>query len=134
MVRRVPATLPGHRLHVLEHPCVVADGRDGPGAHDAPHLHDVDDTLEAEGARGVPGVRGELVVVHHASYEAAIDRLDWLEGFDPADVAASLYERVAATAVTDDGRIDCWVYVAGAHLRARLDATNRIASGDWMRP
>jgi gamma-glutamylcyclotransferase (GGCT)/AIG2-like uncharacterized protein YtfP len=117
VVERRPATLPGHRLHLLEYPCVVEH------THGSP-------TPVPQGP--VPWVRGELVIVEDGSYDAALERLDWLEGFDRADVAASLYVRVAATAETPAGAVECWVYLAGATLRPRLDPTNLIASGDWL--
>lgn len=110
-VGRTSATLPAHRLHLLEYPCVIEDTDDG-----RPPLL---------------SVRGELVSLAGSAYGPTLERLDWLEGYDPEDVAGSLYVRVTAAVETDDGPVACWVYLAGAHLRSRLDATNLIASGDW---
>ena len=118
---RTPATLPGHHLHLLEYPCVIEAA---PSLDPAPVLPE---------DRSAPAVRGDLVVLDAGSYAAALDRLDWLEGFDPADVDGSLYVRAVATVDTADGEVECWVYLAGAGLRPRLDATNHIASGDWLR-
>ena len=115
VAERIPAALTDHDLHHLEHPCVTPSSRSRPERRSRP-------------------VQGELVVLGTGAYHDAIMNLDWLESFDPADVAGSLYRRVAATAQSRDGPVACWVYVAGDTLRARLEPSNRIVSGDWLNP
>jgi gamma-glutamylcyclotransferase (GGCT)/AIG2-like uncharacterized protein YtfP len=50
--------------------------------------------------------------------EATLERLDWYEGYSPADPEGSLFRRVRAAVMLQDGSLleDCWIYVYNARL------------------
>lgn len=74
-------------------------------------------------------VRGE--VYHFDDLAAALDILDDVEDYNPADTDHSLYVRVAVpVAMADGGALNAWAY----RYNRGADAAPRIASGDWRRP
>lgn len=81
----------------------------------------------AQLAPGGDVVVGMLVEVDEPALWRA---LDGYEGYDPARPDESLFVRVRARAVAEDGREhDCQVYVwAGGHVDAP-----RVPGGDWAR-
>jgi gamma-glutamylcyclotransferase (GGCT)/AIG2-like uncharacterized protein YtfP len=77
---------------------------------------------------GGGGAVGEVVWVRPADWAFVLAALDHLEGYDPRD-PDPLYERVVRPVETDDGPVDCWVYLAG---RALVEAGRpSVAGGDW---
>ena len=83
----------------------------------------------AAAAPAAPGdrIRGEL---HRLPADAAslLRVLDRYEGFDPADPSASLFRRIAADVVTEDGRtVRAWAYL----YNPPVDGFARIPSGDY---
>lgn len=71
-------------------------------------------------------VRGE--VYRFGDLAAALDVLDDVEDYNPADADGSLYVRVAVPVRMADGRTLCaWAY----RYNRSADGALRIASGDW---
>jgi gamma-glutamylcyclotransferase (GGCT)/AIG2-like uncharacterized protein YtfP len=103
------ARLPGH--------CLYSDG--------LPYVAECGDPEQA--------VTGELLIIRDSAYEAAMERLDWLEGFRPPH--HMLYVRGACRALVQDepgapGReTKAWVYHGGS----RFSYAGRllVPGGDW---
>lgn len=78
----------------------------------------------------VPGdgrVLGEVFETHDA--EAVLAGLDSIEGYQPGDLARSLYTRVLTPVTLDDGQsLQAWVYF----YNAPLGQASRIPSGDYI--
>ena len=74
-------------------------------------------------------VTGELVEVVDA--DAGLAWLDRYEGYDPRDLAGSLFVRERARVVLRESGegADCWIY----RYNGPVDAFPRIDSGDWSR-
>jgi len=71
-------------------------------------------------------VRGELY--RFDDLPGALDVLDDIEEYDPADPAASPYVRVERPVTTSDGtQLDAWLYV----YRGSVAGAPRIDGGDW---
>jgi len=91
----------------------------------------VDGALLALGAypglvEGDATVRGE--VYRFEDMPAALDVLDDIEQYNPADPDGSLYVRLVQPVRMDDGRVlDAWVY---RYHRPAGDAP-RVPNGDW---
>jgi gamma-glutamylcyclotransferase (GGCT)/AIG2-like uncharacterized protein YtfP len=78
-------------------------------------------------------VRGEVVEISAAMYDAVLADLDRLEGYAPGD-PANRYERVSRAVRGERGESEAWIYVAGPVLtRDMLPAAARIPGGDWLR-
>jgi gamma-glutamylcyclotransferase (GGCT)/AIG2-like uncharacterized protein YtfP len=61
--------------------------------------------------------------------EAVLTGLDSIEGYQPGDLARSLYTRVLAPVTLDDGQpLQAWVYF----YNAPLGQASRIPSGDYI--
>ncbi|GAB4279320.1 MAG: gamma-glutamylcyclotransferase [Candidatus Promineifilaceae bacterium] len=81
--------------------------------------------VEAPGMR----VQGVVLVINPEAYTAVLARLDALEGYDPANVAASAYRRVSVDVAMADGRsLSVWVYMGRAQFVAGKPV---VAGGDW---
>lgn len=81
--------------------------------------------IEGEGAH----VRGALVSVAADAYALARERLDQLEGFDPAQPDASVYRRVLRRVLLADGQtVMAWVYVG---CREAVNGRLPIPSNHW---
>ncbi len=78
-------------------------------------------------------VRGDLIAVDPARYQATLVALDHLEGFVPGR-ATNLYERIALEVATADGARRAWVYIAAERaLRLiRQGRMRRVVGGDWL--
>ena len=70
---------------------------------------------------------GALITVSTDSYCAATADLDHLEGYRPG--RHSLYERKTITAVTAEGAIKAWIYLAGDPDEAALGSP--VPGNDW---
>jgi gamma-glutamylcyclotransferase (GGCT)/AIG2-like uncharacterized protein YtfP len=105
----------------------------------------IDTKLKAEGLGSIPAalfdlgiypaavpasdsrVRGEIYRMLDSS--DVLKALDEIEGFRPARPDESLYTRVEASVLFDDGHADnAWVYF----YNAPLGQAQRIASGDYL--
>jgi gamma-glutamylcyclotransferase (GGCT)/AIG2-like uncharacterized protein YtfP len=74
-------------------------------------------------------VQGMVITVDTAQYEAVLQRLDELEGYDPEQPEASGYQRRQVEVVLANGRSQqAWVYLGQSHLVADKPV---VASGDW---
>ncbi len=74
-------------------------------------------------------VRGVLMHVSDAHYEAVVTRLDALESYDPADPDASEYVRAARQVDTAEGSVQAWVYIGQARL---VKGRFQVDDGDWL--
>ncbi len=63
------------------------------------------------------------------AWSSTIAALDYLEGYDPAD-PDRLFDRVVRSVTTDEGSVDCWVYLAGRMLAG--SARPVVRGGDWV--
>lgn len=85
--------------------------------------------------QGAPVVRGTLVFVDPADWEAVAASLDELEGTDPARPVHDddLYNRVLAEVVTDAGeRVTAWVYIPPVSKQAQLrERYPLVPGGEW---
>ncbi|MAT97258.1 MAG: hypothetical protein CL608_08960 [Anaerolineaceae bacterium] len=74
-------------------------------------------------------VHGMLMTVDPAHYEAVLQRLDELEGYDPEQPEDSGYQRQVVEVVLADGRSQqAWVYLGNAEL---VKDKSVIAGGSW---
>lgn len=82
-----------------------------------------------------PVVRGTLVFVDPADWEAVAASLDELEGTDPARPVhdGNLYNRVLAEVVTDAGEpVTAWVYIPPVSKQAQLrERYPLVPGGEW---
>lgn len=82
-----------------------------------------------------PVVRGTLVFVDPADWEAVAASLDELEGTDPARPVHddNLYNRVLAEVVTEAGEsVTAWVYIPPASKQAQLrERYPLVPGGEW---
>ncbi|HJD51644.1 MAG TPA: gamma-glutamylcyclotransferase [Candidatus Rothia avistercoris] len=82
-----------------------------------------------------PLVRGTLVFVDPANWEAVAASLDELEGTDPARPVHddNLYNRVLAEVVTDAGEpVTAWVYIPPVSKQAQLrERYPLVPGGEW---
>ncbi|WP_237198710.1 gamma-glutamylcyclotransferase family protein [Rothia nasimurium] len=82
-----------------------------------------------------PVVRGTLVFVDPADWEAVAASLDELEGTDPARPVHddNLYNRVLAEVVTDAGEpVTAWVYIPPVSKQAQLrERYPLVPGGEW---
>lgn len=116
--RTEPATLPDHRLYLLEYPCAVGIAST-----------DVNMSLTS-GERAA--VAGDLVWLRPTDRDRAVAHLDWFEDFRADDPDGSLYVRELAAVLTASiPRVACWVYLAGTAQRERLRPDDEIAGGEW---
>ena len=85
--------------------------------------------------QGAPVVRGTLVFVDPADWEAVAASLDELEGTDPARPVHddNLYNRVLAEVVTDAGEpVTAWVYIPPVSKQAQLrERYPLVPGGEW---
>lgn len=85
--------------------------------------------------QGAPVVRGTLVFVDPADWEAVAASLDELEGTDPARPVHddNLYNRVLAEVVTDAGEpVTAWVYIPPVSKQAQLrEHYPLVPGGEW---
>ena len=85
--------------------------------------------------QSAPVVRGTLVFVDPADWEAVAASLDELEGTDPARPVHddNLYNRVLAEVVTDAGeRVTAWVYIPPVSKQAQLrERYPLVPGGEW---
>lgn len=85
-----------------------------------------------------PLVRGTLVFVDPANWEAVAASLDELEGTDPARPVHddNLYNRVLAEVVTDAGEpVTAWVYIPPVSKQAQLrERYPLVPGGEWTEP
>ena len=70
------------------------------------------------------GVVGDLADLDPARYDAALERLDELEGTHTGH-----YRRVVVT--TDAGE-EAWAWLAGDDLTSAVDGSTLVVSGDWL--
>lgn len=78
-------------------------------------------------------VRGEVVEIAAAMYDAVLADLDRLESYAPGD-PANRYERVSRAVRGELGETQAWVYLAGpVTTRDLLPTADRIPGGDWRR-
>ncbi|WP_327291232.1 gamma-glutamylcyclotransferase family protein [Streptomyces sp. NBC_01198] len=76
-------------------------------------------------------VRGEVVGIPAAVYDAVLADLDRLEGYAAGD-PANRYERVSRVVRGEREETEAWLYVAGPVLtREMLPTADRIPGGDW---
>ncbi len=74
-------------------------------------------------------VHGMAVTVDPAQYEAVMQRLDELEGYDPERPEEAAYQRQVVEVVLADGRSQpVWIYLGDAEL---VQDKPVIASGSW---
>lgn len=78
---------------------------------------------------GAGGAIGEVVWIRPVAWPAVLASLDHLEGYDPAETEP-LFVRVVLPVDTDDGPVDCWVYLAGRRLAEMVQPV--VAGGDWV--
>jgi gamma-glutamylcyclotransferase (GGCT)/AIG2-like uncharacterized protein YtfP len=82
---------------------------------------------------GADTVRGVVFAIRPEQYDAVVTRLDFLEGYDPTQPNAGLYQRVSRAVMTDEGEngrlLHAWVYIG--HPPATPHMTP-IPSGDWL--
>lgn len=74
-------------------------------------------------------VSGQLISVNPSEYEAVVQQLDVLEGYDPADLDNSEYHRLVVEVMVANGRTQtAWVYLGQARF-----VTDKpiIPDGDW---
>ena len=110
-----PGRLPGHVLFELEYPVVV------------------EHTSAPAGAGEPPVVIGHSVHVAPDHHDRLLERLDWLEGHLPHDPGRSLYVRVRRDVERAGGEpVECWVYLAGPELQARVVGREPVPGGDWL--
>lgn len=116
-VHEEPGRLAGHLLFELEYPVVIEQD-----AVDAADRERGDDAV----------VIGDIVHLHHDAHSDVLARLDWLEGHRPDAPEQSLYRReVRAVHRADGTTLECWVYLAGPELAARLDGRRPLPGGEW---
>jgi gamma-glutamylcyclotransferase (GGCT)/AIG2-like uncharacterized protein YtfP len=101
-----PATFPNGRLHDVGPYPILLEGGPNP-------------------------VKGMVIAIEPAAYEAILARLDYLEGYTPAAPDGCLYCRVARPVnLTDSGEIvEAWLYLGQT---AAAPPFPLIASGDWL--
>ncbi len=74
-------------------------------------------------------VQGMVITVDPAQYEAVMQRLDELEGYDPKQPKKKGYRRQVIEVVLPDGRSQqAWVYLGDAAL---VQDKPIVANGDW---
>ena len=74
-------------------------------------------------------VHGQLITVRAEAYEAVLQRLDVLEGYDPAQPDSSEYIRQQVSVTLADGRsADAWLYLGQPELVADKP---EIPGGNW---
>jgi gamma-glutamylcyclotransferase (GGCT)/AIG2-like uncharacterized protein YtfP len=74
-------------------------------------------------------VQGMAVTVESAHYEAVMQRLDELEGYDPEQPEESGYQRQVVEVVLADGRSQqAWAYLGNATL---VQGKPMVPNGDW---
>jgi gamma-glutamylcyclotransferase (GGCT)/AIG2-like uncharacterized protein YtfP len=79
-------------------------------------------------ANGNP-VHGQLISVDPAQYDAVVQRLDELEGYDPTQPEDSEYQRQVVEVVLANGRFQpAWIYLGQRHF---VQDKPEVASGDW---
>jgi gamma-glutamylcyclotransferase (GGCT)/AIG2-like uncharacterized protein YtfP len=105
VVHHEPAVLPGHRLHLLEYPTVVADEQ--------------------------RQVVGDLLWLRDESAMTALAALDRFEDHRPDHREASLYVRDGCPVTTAQGTVDAWVYRAGPAYAARCAPGDEVESGEY---
>ncbi len=75
-------------------------------------------------------VRGMVITVDTAQYEAVQQRLDSLEGYDPGAPTASAYQRQMVDVVLANGRSrTAWVYLGQTQF---VQGKPVVSSGDWV--
>ena len=75
-------------------------------------------------------VRGMLVEVAESEYAAVLARLDFLEGYDPAQPEACAYRRVRRNVRGVSGCVQsAWVYIGHPQYVVGKPA---ISGGDWL--
>lgn len=92
-------------------------------------LHDMGGyPMLVEGRAG--SVKGQLITIKRDFYEVVLNRLDFLEGFDPLRPHASGYRRVVREVVGENGRTAAaWVYLGRAEL---VNGRATIPHGNWI--
>ncbi len=78
---------------------------------------------------GAGEVVGEVVWIQPDAWLTTLAALDHLEGYDPAD-PDRLFDRVVRSVTTDEGSVNCWVYLAGRMLAG--SARPVVPDGDWV--
>lgn len=79
---------------------------------------------------GVGTVQGKLISVANGFYEEILNRLDYLEGYDPEQPDASDYRRVRREVNSQNGHtVFSWVYVGRLDLAEGFEL---IPGGDWL--
>jgi len=74
-------------------------------------------------------VKGMVITVDFGKYEAVLQRLDKLEGYDPEQPEESGYQRQVAEIVLANGRSRrAWVYLGDIAL---VQAKPIVINGDW---
>jgi gamma-glutamylcyclotransferase (GGCT)/AIG2-like uncharacterized protein YtfP len=74
-------------------------------------------------------VRGKVITVTPAQYEAVMQRLDELEGYDPEQPEDSWYQRRVVEVSLGDGRSQqAWAYLGDAAL---VQGKLVVPDGDW---
>lgn len=103
---------------VAAEPAVFANGR----LYDMGHYPML---VEEKGTQ----VRGQIVTVRPAAYTAVLQRLDMLEGYNPAQPNASAYRRLERVVQRADGTtISAWTYLGHARYVAGRPP---IPGGHW---
>lgn len=75
-------------------------------------------------------VRGRLITVNAAAYEAVQQRLDELEGYDPNQPNASAYRRQIVDVVLANGRSQkAWGYLGQSQF---VQGKPVVTGGDWV--
>lgn len=74
-------------------------------------------------------VTGQLITVTPNQYDAVLQRLDALEGYDPAQPDSAEYQRQAVQVVVANGRTQtAWIYLGKTELVTHKPV---IPNGDW---
>ncbi len=74
-------------------------------------------------------VQGMAITVDPAQYEAVMQRLDELEGYDPEQPEEPGYQRQVVEVILADGRFQkAWIYLGDREL---IQDKPVVADGDW---
>ena len=74
-------------------------------------------------------VQGMCITIHEAPYNAVLQRIDDLEGYDPTKPDEVGYQRQAVEIVLANGRTQpAWVYLGQPEL---VTDKSPVAGGDW---
>lgn len=93
-------------------------------------LHDMGFYPMLVAAEVETAVHGQLISVQAEAYQAVVQRLDELEGYDPTQPDDSAYVRIKVTVtLADDGRsADAWLYQGQLELVADKPV---VPGGNW---